>query len=672
MRPALVCLAIALGLLCLFAPVTLVEQIELRVLDWQARLRGPLPPPPNVTIVAIDEMSLELVGRWPWPRTRTAEMIHRLAEGGARVIALDLILREPDENSRLVLARTLAERYRALGLPRGPGPSAEFGRALEEALADADTDEVLARSMAATRRVVVPYFFVFPPHESMPLDEDGQRLLNRSRIVGFASPDAEAAMAARHAAAVQLPLARFVTASAANGHVNVRPDVDGALRHVELVIRYGEGLYPSLSLEATRLALGLSRTRVRLLASHAVQIGSTVVPTDETGSLLLSYYGPAGTFPHVKAVDVLTASAPPPVQGHIVLVGFTAHGLMDVRPTPFDAVMPGVESHATAIANLLEGRGLRQLAGLEVVETVAVLLLALVGPILLPRIGAIWGTVVALSLAIATTGLVHMGFRSGIWVFLLPPLVALAVGHVGSVTYQVLTEKRERRWIKQAFRQYVPPAVVEQIGRDPSKLTFGGERRVLTVLFSDIRGFTTFSEQHPPEEVVGALREYLTAMVEVVFRHRGTLDKFIGDATMAFFGAPFDNPDHALQACRAAVEMTDVVGRLNERWQAEGREPFVTGFGIATGEMLVGNFGSSQRFTYTVIGDQVNLGARLESLNKDYDTARHIIISQGTYELVREHVVARPLGSVTVKGKHQAVEIYDLVGLKQPGQEASS
>jgi adenylate cyclase len=612
------------------------------------------------------------VGRWPWPRTRTAEIIQRLAEGGAKVIALDLVLREPDENSRLVLARGLAERYRALGLAKASGSAAEFGRLLEEALADADTDEVLAQAMAETRRVVVPYFFVFPPHESMPLDDDSQRLLNRSRVVGFATPDAEQAIDARRAAAVQLPLPRFIAASAANGHVNVRPDVDGALRHVEMVIRLEDGLFPSLALETARLALGLARTRVRLTQDRAVQIGSAVVPTDDTGSLLLTYYGPAETFPHIKAVDVLTASSPPPVKDHVVLVGFTAHGLMDVRPTPFDAVMPGVESHATAVANLLEGRGIRQLAGLEIVETVAVLLLALAGPLLIPRVGAIWGTVIAIGLALGTTALVHMGFRAGTWILLLPPLVALAVGHVGSVTYQVLTETRERRWIKQAFRQYVPPAIVEQLGRDPSKLTFGGERRTMTVLFSDIRGFTTFSEQHPPEEVVAALREYLTAMVEVVFRHRGTLDKFIGDATMAFFGAPFDNPDHALQACRAAVEMTEVLARLNERWKAEGREPFVTGFGIATGEMLVGNFGSSQRFTYTVIGDQVNLGARLESLNKEYETARHIIISQGTYELVRNHVVVRPLGSVTVKGKHQSVDIYDLVDLKQSHQEASS
>jgi adenylate cyclase len=676
----LICLAITLGLICLFAPLTLVEQIELRVLDWHARLRGPLPPPANISIVAIDETSLEIVGRWPWPRTRTAEIVQRLTEGGARVIALDLILREPDENNRLVLARSLAEQYRALGIGRSPGPAAEFGRVLEGALSDADTDDVLARALTANRRVVVPYFFIFGQHETTPLDDEAQRLLNRSRIVGFASGDAEKAFDPRQAAAVQLPLSRFIAASAANGHVNVKPDVDGALRHVELVIRLGDGLYPSLSLETARLALGLPRTRIRLAADRTVHLGSTVIPTDDSGSLLLSYYGEAGTFRYIKAVNVLTDSAPPAVKDHIVLVGFTAHGLMDVRPTPFDSVMPGVESHATAIANLLEGRGLRQLAGMDVVETIAVLLLALVGPLLLPSVGAIWGTVVALGLAAGTTGLVHLGFRSDTWILLLPPLVALAVGHVGSVTYQVLTEERERRWIKQAFRQYVPPAVVEQIGRDPTKLKFGGERRTLTVLFSDIRGFTTFSEHHTPEEVVGALQEYLTSLVEVVFRHRGTLDKFIGDATMAFFGAPFDNPNHALQACRAAVEMSDVVARLNERWKAEGREPFVTGFGIATGEMLVGNFGSSQRFAYTVIGDQVNLGARLESLNKDYETARHIIISQGTYELVRDHVVVRPLGSVTVKGKQKAVDIFDLVelknrgevGLRNPGQEASS
>jgi CHASE2 domain len=231
-RPA--CLAIALGFLCLVleSPLvpqpTLVQQMELRLLDWHARLRGRRPAPANISIVAIDETSLELVGRWPWPRTRTAEIIQHLAEGGARVIALDLLLREPDENNRLVLARSLAEHYRALGIGRTSGPATEFGRLPEEALGDADTDETLARALAATRRVVVCYFFVFPSHESMPLDDDAQRLLNRSRIVGFATPETEEAIEARRAAAVQLPLSRFMTASAGNGHVRwITPPAGG-------------------------------------------------------------------------------------------------------------------------------------------------------------------------------------------------------------------------------------------------------------------------------------------------------------------------------------------------------------------------------------------------------------------------------------------------------------
>jgi adenylate cyclase len=670
-RPAIACLAIAVGLACLASPPDLLDQFELRVLDWHARLRGPLAPPPGITIVAIDEGSLQRIGRWPWPRTRTAEMIGRLAGAGARVIALDLLLNEPDENSTLVLARSLAEGYRALGLARAPGGS-QFARRLEDALAEADTDRALADAMAAARGVVLPYYFVFPPFEAARLDDDATRLLNRSRVVGLASPDAEGAFAPLEAAGVLLPLPALMSASTASGHANVYPDRDGALRRVALVVRLGDGLYPSFTLEAARLALGVPRSRVRLAADQTVQLGARVVPTDEQALMHLTYYGPAGTFPTVPAADVLAGSTLPDVRDHVVLIGFTAHGLMDVRPTPFDSVMPGVESQATAVANLLDGRGLRRLLSLIVVEAVVVVLLGLVTPLALPRAGPIWGTVVAAALLVATIGLVHAAFRAGTWVVLLPPLVALGIGHVGGVTYQVLTEERQRRWIKQAFRQYVPPALVEQLGRDPRRLSFGGERRVITVLFTDIRGFTTYSENHPPEEVVATLREYLTALVEVVFRHRGTLDKFIGDAIMAFFGAPFDNPDHALQACRAAVEMSDVVRRLNARWEAEGRESLHTGFGIATGEMLVGNFGSSQRFTYTVIGDQVNLGARLESLNKEYETARHIIISQGTYELVRDHVVARPLGSVTVKGKHRAVDIYDLVDMGKPGQEGSS
>jgi adenylate cyclase len=646
---------------------------ELRVLDWHAQLRGPLPTPGGITIVAIDEQSLARIGHWPWPRTRTAEIVARLVERGARVVALDILMNEPDQNSQLALARTLAERYHALHLDREQGPAREFGKLIEGALAAADTDTQMTEVLAAARRVVMPYFFVFSdePGSAPPLDDEGRRLLNRSRVVAFATPEAEHAVAPRRANGVALPLSRFQAVVAGSGHANVLPDGDGAFRRMEMVIQLDQGYYPSMSLEAARLALAIPRTRLQMTADRHILLGPQRVPTDGRGLLLLSYYGPERTFPTLSAADVLEGK-PFDVDGHVVLVGFTAHGLMDVRSTPFDPVMPGVESQATALANILEGRGLAAPTWLLLAEIGLVLLLAVLAPLGPPRLGPVWATVVAVVVAVLILAVAHIGFRAGFWVLTLPPVFALALGHLGSVTYQVLVEQREQRWIRRAFMQYVPPALVQQLGRDPASLQFGGEKRELTVLFSDIRGFTTFSERHTPEEVVEALQEYLTAMVEVVFRHRGTLDKFMGDAIMAFFGAPFDNPDHAFQACQAAVEMSALLDELNEKWRAAGRDTLQSGFGITTGEMLVGNFGSKQRFTYTVIGDQVNLAARLESLNKEYPTRRHVIISEGTYRAVQERVTARSLGSVTVKGKFQAVEIYDLMDVKRSPAEGAS
>jgi adenylate cyclase len=674
MRFGIAGVAVTIGLLGVFRVPRWVEPfadpIELKILDWHAQLRGPIRPPPNITVVAIDESSLERIGHWPWPRTRTAELIDRLSAAGARVIALDLLLYEPDQNSSLTLAQSLTRRYRALGLDRAGGSAGQFARTLEEALAAADPDRALTEAMTATRRVVLPYVFVFPPVQAPPLDDDARRRLNRSSVVGLAEEEAREAVEPLRAAGVLLPLPQFHAAAAGAGHVNVIPDPDGALRRFALVIQLGDAYFPSLMLETARLGQRLPRSRVRLTVDQHVQVGARLIPTDQNGFMHLTYYGPSGTFPRIPAADVLTGSSPPPVDGHMVLVGFTALGLMDVRPTPFDADMPGVESHATALANLLEGRSLRRHSSMRLLEAVGVLMLALVSPLVLPRLGAVWGTVVALALGGMTAGLGHAAFRLwGTWVELLPPLVALAVAHVGSVTYQVLTEQRERRWIKRAFQQYVPTEVVEAIAQDPTALVFGGDRRTLTVLFSDIRGFTTYSERHAAEDVVAVLQEYLSEMVEIVFRHGGTLDKFMGDAVMAIFGAPLADPDHAFHACRAAVEMNDRLAELNAQWQAAGREPLAAGVGISTGEMLVGNFGSSQRFSYTVIGDQVNLGSRLEGLTKEYTTRRPIIISEGTYAQVRGRVTARPLGSVTVKGKLQAVEIYELEALTPPSGE---
>jgi adenylate cyclase len=671
-RTGIAALAAVIGLLGVLRAPAFVAPIEARILDWHAKVRGPLAPPADVTVVAIDEPSLQRVGHWPWPRAVTAGIVERLAAGGARVVALDLMMPEPDQNASLGLARALAAEYRRRGLDRAGDRSAGFARLLDEAVAASDTDRLLTEALAAAGRVLVPYAFALSEPAPPPLDDDARRRMNRSALIGLAEREALRAIDPVRAIGVQLPLAPFHEAALGAGHVNVVPDPDGALRRSALVVRLGDALYPSLMLEAARVARGLRRTEVRLTADQRIQLGARGMPVDETGSMLLTYYGPRRTFRHLSAADVLLADDPPAVAGHVVLVGFTALGLMDERPTPFDTQMPGVESHATALANLLEGRSLWRHASLRVVEALAVVLLAMGPPLCLPRIGARWGTAFALGLAAVVAGAAHVAFRLGTWLELLPSLAALGIAHVGTVTYQVLTEERERRWIKRAFQQYVPEAVVEAVARDPGALAFGGERRAMTVMFSDIRAYTTFAERHPPEEVVAVLHEYLTAMVEVVFRHGGTLDKFIGDAIMVLFGAPLPDEDHALSACRAAIEMSETLERLNARWQAAGREPLSAGIGISSGEMVVGNLGSAQRFAYTVTGDQVNLAARLEGLTKDYKTRRDIIISEGTYAAVRGRVVVAPLGSVTVKGKVRAVEIYGLVDMAAPGDAAGA
>jgi adenylate cyclase len=236
--------------------------------------------------------------------------------------------------------------------------------------------------------------------------------------------------------------------------------------------------------------------------------------------------------------------------------------------------------------------------------------------------------------------------------------------------YRLFTEERQRLWIKRAFQRFVSPEVVERLVENPAALQFGGELRNLTVFFSDIRDFTTYTERHPPQEVVHMLREYLTKMTEQVLINQGTVDKFIGDAVMAIFGAPAPLPDHAERACRTALAMAAELETLQTKWAAEGREPFRMGIGINTGEMVVGNLGSEQLFDYTVVGDGVNLGARLESLNKEYQTKLHIIISESTYEAAKDVLEVRHLGEVLVKGKTKPVVIYELQGMKDDGQRA--
>lgn len=378
--------------------------------------------------------------------------------------------------------------------------------------------------------------------------------------------------------------------------------------------------------------------------------------------MLINYAGQQKTFPHYSIADILGDRIPASaLKDKIVLVGATATGIYDMRVTPFSSVYPGIEIHANIIDNILREHFLMRPDWTVVVDILLILVLGLLLGFILPKLKAVWGAL--------TTVLFFFGFfmlnrylfvDKGVWINIVYPFLALLLVYIGVTIFRYMTEEREKKKIKGAFHYYLTASVINEMLKNPEKLKLGGEKKDLTVLFSDIRGFTTISEGLSPEMLVKLLNEYLTVMTDIVFKYDGLLDKYMGDAIMAVYGAPLDQEDHAERACYTALDMMDGLKVLQEKWEAEGTPKFNIGIGINSGPMVVGNMGSQRRFDYTVMGDSVNLGSRLEGANKQYST--NIIISELTYGKVKDKFLCRELDSVRVKGKDLPVKIYELVG----------
>ncbi len=657
----LISTAVAVFVLALFfvAP-DFLKVFELKFYDLHFRLRGTRNPGDRVVIVAIDEKSLAAVGRWPWPRSVLADVIRRLSDAGARVIALDILLSEPEVSGELRAATRLSERFRTLGLPTsGPGGQA-FQRDLEALVRTSDHDGELEEALRASARSVLPIAFEInlKPPDTLP-EPSGPPL--KSALTNFRHYDERGLYPAPAAVSATLPIPRLTAAARELGHVTMLADIDGSTRWEALVFEHRGYYYPSLAVQAVRLASGPEPARLTLDFGRALAIGSLVVPVDPRNRMLVDYAGPGGTFRHFSAVDLLQDRVPKDaLRDRIVFVGATAEGTYDLRVTPTSPVFPGVEKHANVAGDLLSGRFLSRPDWVELLEAAGILFWPTFLAWLLPRLRPVVSLGAALLVWLVFFGAVHLAFRWGLWIPVVYSSLAMFLSPVAIVGYLYFTEERQRKGIKRAFQRFVSPEVVERIAENPAALQFGGELRTLTVLFSDIRDFTTYTERHPPQEVVHMLREYLTRMSDQILTHQGTLDKYIGDAIMAIFGAPAPLPDHAERACRAALAMVAELEKLHAKWIAEGREPFRMGIGINTGEMVVGNLGSEQLFDYTVVGDGVNLGARLESLTKEFKTP--VIISEATYEQAKHAVYARYLGEVRVKGKEIPVKIYALGG----------
>ena len=630
----------------------ILEELQLDVFDAYQRLRPRLYRPAGraVRIVDLDDATLDRLGQWPWPRTQVAELIVRLAEGGVASVGLDMVFAEPD--------RTSPARIVSLW------PASGDLRSLVQALPD--HDQVLSRAIGQAP-VVTGFAFTRGQAGRAPAVKTS---------VAHAGDDPKPFVEAFDAAVVNLP--EFETMAAGNGHFNMLADRDGLIRRVPLWLRAGEVLYPSLALETLRVAQGASTYVIKSSGASgetgwgaqtgmvSVKVGEFVVPTDAEGRVWLYDTGPAPER-WIPAWRIMAGEVnPDELAGAIILIGTSAAGLKDIRATPLNPVAAGVEVHAQLLEQILHGEFLKRPDWAPGAEFFYLVMVGLLLIVLLPRAGPAWCAAISIGTTVAVLGGAWMAYTAKHWLLdpLYPSMVVLAIYLVASLNTFLRTEA-ERRHVRRAFSRYMSPELVRRLAEHPEQLRLGGEMRIMTLLFADIRGFTTISEQFDAQGLTHFINQFLTPMTDVILTHRGTIDKYMGDCIMAFWNAPLDDPDHARHACQAALTMRATLVTWNAQRRSEadtaGRRwvPVHLGIGLNTGECCVGNLGSEQRFDYSVLGDSVNVASRLEGQTKLYGV--DVIIGQATQALASEYAWLE-LDLMTVKGKTKPGRIYALLG----------
>ena len=650
----------------------LTEFMELKLYDLKFRFRGSQPPSSEVVILAIDDDSVKKVGRWPWSRNDLARLIKLVKAAGPKVLALDIIFAEKQETGALKAVTGLRQEFTRKGLA-SPG----IISLLAEEERRADVDRQLAEAIKAGPPTILGFYFRAVGGTAGAVTQErlmGANFVQASTYNLVRLLDTKPSeVPLMGAAGVELNLPEITEAAAGNGFFNMVPDVDGTIRWFLLTILYGSDFFAPEGLVALHHYQG--RPPLALTLSHLgveeIRLGRQEIPVDPHGRVLINFRGPTGTIPTYSAAALLDGRLPGQVlKDKIVLVGATATGIYDLRVTPFSGIYPGVEVQATAIDNLLK-HDLISYSRYGLLRMLLIILgLGVLLGVLLRRLSAVWGFIAALGILSVFTGLNYLLFsRLNVYLELFYPLLGITLIYVGISLQKFLAEERERLRVRKAFESYVAPAVVQEMLKHPEQLRLGGERREITLLFTDIRGFTSISEklEKEPQSLVGMLHDFLNPMSNIIINHGGTIDKYMGDAIMALFGAPLVQPEHARLACRAALDMTVALKNLNVHWQSLGRPVLRIGVGINSGPVTVGNMGSDRLFDYTAIGDNVNLASRLEGLNKYYGT--NILISQSTAQLIGDGFILREVDRVLVKGKAQAAGIFEVFGEGEPAPE---
>jgi adenylate cyclase len=649
-RARAACLILLLGLAALrVADPPALEELRLRSFDMFQVIEPRVKTARPVVIVDIDEKSLARYGQFPWPRTRIADLVTRLTELKAVVIAFDIAFPEPDRTNPAAAADAIAglddaTRDKLRALPSNDQRLAEAVRRSRVVLGESGTSTPggeLDKTLPLTGLAMLggdplPYLVSFPG------------LLRNL-------PELEAAAAGR-------------------GLFTIRNERDGIVRRVPMLMQAQGATMPALTFEMLRVATGTDTIFVKSdrAGIKSVAVQGFEIPTDRNGQLWV-HFARHDPGIYVSAADVLDGSAPPDrFAGRLVLIGTSAIGLLDTKTTPIDAVMPGVEIHAQVLESALTKTVLSQpnyAIGAEL--CVALLLGAIViwlapmfGPITLLAMGALFAALLA-----GTSWRFYAQHR--LLIDFTYPLLSTTLIYLSLIFSNFVREQRQRRRIRSAFSRYLSPALVEQLAEAPEKLVLGGEEREMTIMFSDVRGFTAISEsyKHDPHGLTMLMNRFLTPLTNAILDRKGTIDKYMGDAIMAFWNAPLDDAEHQINACHAALDMLERIDALNSVRQAEAENgghayiPIKVGVGLNTGICVVGNMGSDLRFDYSVLGDSVNLASRLEGQSKEYGFP--VIVGSNTALAAKDHFAILELDFITVKGKSEPEVIYAIAGRQE-------
>ncbi|MBL3520920.1 adenylate/guanylate cyclase domain-containing protein [Arcobacter lanthieri] len=623
-----------LTFLYIFFP-NLLDSFDNRIRDSYFLFRGEIPTSQNVVIIDIDESSIKAFGQWPWSRDKLSKIIENLTLANISVVGMDIVFAEEDRTSPIKIAKKLninatLEDY-----------DLEFAKTIEDSPVILGYSFDLSNNNSSKQEPSIPAIFV-----------EKNRQSNTTYII--------------EAKGTVLNLPLLQNSAYSSGFFNIIPDESGVIRSVPLFISFDDILYPSLALEMIRVLNDTQRVFVNYDENGVsnIVLDDIVIPTDRFGRMFINYRGAEKSFKYFSAKDIYENNFNiEDIDGKIALFGTSAAGLFDLRATPFESVFPGVEVHANIIDNILEGDFIHKASYLDGVNIVLIFLLSFLVVIFITYshfyIKPIVFFIFMFSFVVVSYKLL---FNFGVAINILFPLLAIVFGAILSLIFDYFYNIRSEKAVKSKFASKVSKSVMEDILKNSSKDEFSAKNKEVTIFFSDIRGFTNISEQLNAKDLIKFLNRYMQPMSEIIIKYQGTIDKFIGDAIMAYWNAPIDIKNHADMALKASLEQLKELETLNSELKKENLPQIDIGIGLNTGEVIVGEMGSSLRSDYTVIGDSINLGSRVESLCKYYGSKLNI--TNFTKDKLKDEYTLRFLDFVMVKGKNEPVEIWQVLGYK--------